>query len=462
MLGPELGEHGDERAVGSDPRERVSLQPIAGIEKARGDTPRRRRGAARRKARLRFFGEVELVRRVPDGVLSLRGVLEAREYFAYSNERLLAVGGAVDLEADSVAEIAFRTAEPLLESFGEVGRIEPGGKCDDADVESLRGRELHAPQRRRLAGGVAVEAEPHARRQPPELLQLSLGQRGSHRGDHWLDPSLAQREHVRVPLDDHRSLLLRDRGARPVESVQEVAFPKELALGRVHILCAQRIVLAQLPRLEAEHASACIGEREEQPAGEVIVAAPIDESCGEELVAREAAIERLARERRPSEGESETVLATDLLGEASPFELVPRERARLRIPEISLVERRGRVEHLEQTLPPPAARVLLRRRLLVLDLDVEPIREPFDRAREVELLGLANERDQVALRTTAEAVVELVDHVDREARRSLLVERTAAEVPRPGLTELSPRGNDRDHVGRRLDLVNGGVFDPCH
>ena len=65
-------------------------------------------------------------------------------------------------------------------------------------------------------------------------------------------PGLPQRDHVGVPLDDDRAVLLRDRRARQVEPVEDASLVEELALGRVHVLAAQRIVLVQLARLEAD------------------------------------------------------------------------------------------------------------------------------------------------------------------------------------------------------------------
>ena len=57
----------------------------------------------------------------------------------------------------------------------------------DPDVEAERRRELHPAQRRLLAGRVGVEAEVDAAREPLQLLQLPLGQRGPHRRDDRLE-----------------------------------------------------------------------------------------------------------------------------------------------------------------------------------------------------------------------------------------------------------------------------------
>src|SRR5262249_35217066 len=173
-----------------------------------------------------------------------------------------------------------------------------------------------------------------------------------------------------------------------------------------------RIVLAELPRLEPEHSSARVREREQEATREVVVPASVDESRCDELLAREPAIHRLAHERRAAEGEPEPELTATVRAEPSPCEVVARDRARLRGPEVALVEGRRRVEQLVEPLAAASLHVVLRRRLLVFELDVEAVREPFDRAGELELLRVADERDQVALRAAAEAVEELVGRVD--------------------------------------------------
>ena len=91
-----------------------------------------------------------------------------------------------------------------------------------------------------------------------------------------------------------------------------------------------------------------------------------------------------------------------------------------------LVERSRLVEDLVEPVATLSRRLELWRHLLVLELHPEALGEPFHGAGEVELLGLADELDQVAA-GAAEAVVELVDGVD-EARRPVLVEGTAARV----------------------------------
>ena len=187
-----------------------------------------------------------------------------------------------------MAQVADRAREALLEALGRVGRVEPGRERDDAHVEPGLDGQLHPAQRRRLAGRVGVEAEVEVAREPAELLELRLGERRPHRGDHGVEPGLVEREHVRVALDDERPLLLGDRGAGPVEAVDDRALAEHLALGRVHVLRGNGIVVAEPPRAEAEHPAARVGQREDEPAGEVVVPAAVDEAGGDELVLRVA------------------------------------------------------------------------------------------------------------------------------------------------------------------------------
>ena len=127
-----------------------------------------------------------------------------------------------------------------------------------------------------------------------------------------------------------------------------------------------------------------------------------------------------------------------------------------------LVEARRLLEQRQQPLAPASLGLLTRIRLLVLERDAVAVGEPFDRLREVELLGLANEGDDVAALPAAEAIEELLGRVDGEARSLLVVEGAEARVARAGTAELRPRRNDLDHVGRFDGLANRCFLDPGH
>ena len=181
-----------------------------------------------------------------------------------------------------------------------------------------------------------------------------------------------------------------------------------------------------------------------------------------ELVRREALLARLLRRasRPPARGRAGTP--------CTPPRRAPRE-ARYSCtalpglgPEHALVERRRLVEQRVEPILAPALRVGLRRRLLVLELDVEAVGEPLDRADEVEPLGLAHERDRVAADAAAEAVVRAAVRRDRERRRLLLVEGAEPRVAAADLAQPRARLDEVDDVRRGLDGVDGRVLDPRH
>ena len=136
----------------------------------------------------------------------------------------------------------------------------------------------------------------------------ALRERRPHRRDDGQEPRLPQREHVGVPLDDDRAILLRDRLAAGVEPVEQIALAEEVALRRVDVLRLERIVVVQLACLEAADAAACVGEREDEPPLEVVVAAPVGETRAEQLVLRVSLLHRAAHElsRRPARSRAGT------------------------------------------------------------------------------------------------------------------------------------------------------------
>ena len=219
--------------------------------------------------------------------------------------------------------------------------------------------------------------------QTAELLQLGLGERRAHGGDRGAEARLVQREDVGVALDDERAILLRDRRAGPVEPVDDRALAEELALGRVHVLRRDRVVVAHAPRTEAEHPAARVGEREDEPARVVVVPAPVDEPGGHELVLREALRARLLGEHGAARREPEAVRAADLLpsrarrGRRAPARRPPTPRG-------CAGRSRGLLEQRQEPVAPLALCLGLRRRLLVRERDPVALGEPLDRADEVE------------------------------------------------------------------------------
>ena len=179
-----------------------------------------------------------------------------------------------------------------------------------------------------------------------------------------------------------------------MEPVQNGALVEEVALGRVHVLATQRIVLTELARLKPDHAAARVGEREHEALREVVGASRRHQARRLQLVEREAALARLVREplarRQP-----ETELLGDLLAEPASGEVLANRRGPIPVPEEPLEVRGRLVEHGVEALAPPPRFLHPRRCLLDLDRHAKPLRKPLDCADEVEVLGLADERDDV-------------------------------------------------------------------
>src|SRR5205085_5116827 len=121
----------------------------------------------------------------------------------------------------------------------------------------------------------------------------------------------------------------------------------------------------------------------------------------------------------------------------APGEVLARAGGLARLPEVALVVGGGALEQLEQAL---AAQALLLRLWvlgLALELDAVALGEQLERALEVDVLDVLDEREDVAGGVAAEAVVDLLLGVDAERRRALIVEGTAPLIAcRPGAAQL--------------------------
>src|SRR6476620_8843742 len=231
------------RLVRRNAREGAALEPRASVQEPRRHEVRSARTAARgHETGLGVGRQIEEIGREPDRVQPLGRVGERREKATDRREGALAVAGARVLEAYAMHGVADRRREPLPERVGIVRGIGSRRQRHDPHCEPVANRELHPTHRRVLAGRVGVEAEEEPLRQPGELAQLRLGERRAHRRNHRREARLAQREDVRVPLDDDRPVLARDRLPCRVQAVEEVALAEQLALPRVDVLRLERIV----------------------------------------------------------------------------------------------------------------------------------------------------------------------------------------------------------------------------
>src|SRR5262249_55586961 len=180
---------------------------------------------------------------------------------------------------------------------------------------------------------------------------------------------------------------------------------EELALRRVDVLAAERVVLAQLARLEADDAAARIAEREHEPPLEVVAAAAADQARGSELRLAESSLAGLAHQLTAPRRQTEPELPPPLLVQTAAREIAAYRRPGRALPQTSFVERRRLLEQGVQALASPARGIGCRRGFLVLDGNVEALCEPFDRADEVDPFGLLDEADRVAPGAAAEPVI---------------------------------------------------------
>ena len=94
-------------------------------------------------------------------------------------------------------------------------------------------------------------------------------------------------------------------------------------------------------------------------------------------------------------------------------------------------------------------------RAILLELDASACREHLERALEIETLELFNKGEDVALGTTAEAVVTAARWRDEERRRLLVMEWAWRFKIASRLLELQVRRNDVRDGESLLDIFNG-------
>ena len=281
-------------------------------------------------------------------------------------------------------------------------------------------------------------------------------ERGAHRRDGPREARALARDAVEVALDEEDGVLFSNHVARAVEAVQELALREARRLGRVQVL---GLLVAEGAGSEAEDFAARVADLDGQAVAETVVDTArlgvlLEEAGVHERLFREAraegALERVPRVRRRAEAEGRALLGR----EAALLEERPRGGMRA---EARAEERRGRRERLGGARVAPAVGpgpVPPNRQR-----DAREAREVGDGLRKIHAFGLAHERDRVALRPAAEAVVEALVRVDVEGRRLLAVER-AQTLPRlPHLLQRRRGADQRDEVRRVQDVALDVVVD---
>jgi hypothetical protein len=119
---------------------------------------------------------------------------------------------------------------------------------------------------------VGIQRERHDRRQPRQLADLFLGERGPHDRDAVADAGLVHRDDVGVALGDDDAARLRRGRAGDVGAEELAALVEEIALRAVDVLRpAALAVVGERPPGEPAHAPAGVGQREDDLRAEAVV-----------------------------------------------------------------------------------------------------------------------------------------------------------------------------------------------
>ena len=195
----------------------------------------------------------------------------------------------------------------------------------------------------------------------------------------------------------------------------------------------------QRARAEAEHVPLGVGQREHDPPAEAVqqaaaLAPARGQARGEQFGVGVAGAVRSADHAVPrARREADAELPQHVLLEPAPGEVVARRSRLVRLPEHAHVVGGRALEQCEQPLALGPALGVARVLGVALELDPGALGERLERGGEVQPLRLHRELEDVTARAAAEAVVELLDRIDAERRRALVVERAQpGHATRPG------------------------------
>ena len=108
---------------------------------------------------------------------------------------------------------ARKASAPCCEQ--QVARVQPARQRGDGQVHVLADEDLQRPVHARVAAGVGVEDQHHARGEAAELLDVAGVQGRAHRGHHLADAHLVGHQHVGVALHHGQVAGGRRRRAEP-------------------------------------------------------------------------------------------------------------------------------------------------------------------------------------------------------------------------------------------------------
>ena len=243
---------------------------------------------------------------------------------------------------------------------------------------------------------------------------------------------LGQRDHIHVAFYHQNALQLAGRLARLVEAVEFATLVKDLGLRRVEIL---GLVVPQYPAAKGDNAAAPVADRKHHAVAEAVVDlavlvfhqhAGLDQQVAQRIPATQRRVQVVPARRREPHAE----LLRDLARQAARLQIIHRPR-RLRVAAQLLAVEQRRFFHngverfiallaLRRVAPATAG--------LAGNGHAGTAGQTIHRLREFQVFVFHHERQRIAARATAEAIVELFVGVDAERGAALLVEGAAGGV----------------------------------
>jgi hypothetical protein len=147
------------------------------------------------------------------------------------------------------------------------GRVTKASEWPGASRGRARSRR---PDRRALAGGIAVEAQDRRRRPAATAARAALGDRGAHRRDRFARSRRGERDHVHVAFDHDHPVALPRRGRRG-EVVQRAALVEQRRIRRIQVFGRVCFRLVEDAPGKGDRPAPRVADREHQPAAEAVV-----------------------------------------------------------------------------------------------------------------------------------------------------------------------------------------------
>ena len=309
------------------------------------------------------------------------------------------------------------------------------------------------PDRRLLAGAVAVEAEDRRGIEAPHPFELCFGHRGAVGRDRFRDPGAVERDHIHVALDHDQPFRGAAGGRGAIDVVEGAALVEERRIGRVEVF---RLARAEDPPAERDDPAARIADRDHQPAAEAVVALTLlglNQHAGLDQPVLAQPVERALERGAAVGGEAEAEALDGGRVDAAALEIVARLGAGEAVELLGVIS--GNLAH-DVGQRSRAVGALFGPGVGLGNVHPGLGGKLLDRIHERHPALVGQKADRVAVRTAAEAMVEALVVVDGEARRLLVVEWATCLPFAPGADQLHRRRDDGGEDRSSAKLVEKG------